>query len=136
MKRTLATLAVGIARKRTLLILLAGLALALTGSAGAWHSNVWVSPSRNIVCRYYTYASTVRCMTRSDGFTVSLSSTGYGRHIRDWAVYPPQRSYVLWYGESWSNDGGTVCVSRRDGMVCTNRAEHGFLINRLRYRLW
>jgi hypothetical protein len=131
-------------KKRTILtlVLLALVVLALVPSAGAWSSNHWVSPTRNIACKYLPIGrgfSLVGCVTRNDSWGVFLTDAGGralvkrgGMDLRKWNFYSP----ALSYGAEWSNDAQTLtCVSRFSGMSCYH-GRHGFFISRLEYRVW
>jgi hypothetical protein len=40
---------------------------------------------------------------------------------------------ILGYGRTWRR-GGFACASRRTGVTCRNRAGHGFVLARERWR--
>jgi hypothetical protein len=115
-------------------------AFAFASAAGAWNSNHFVSPSRNIACRFLPSGPFVVCATRNDGFTVAIGNDGTkgfvysrsGRLPRSLAgFYGP----VLRYGRKWRSGVGIWCISRTSGMTCRTYG-HGFFISRTTYDVW
>lgn len=132
----------GIVRVFTIVLLL-GLLLALVlaiDASATWRSNTWQSPTTNIVCRYRPSSLSVSCMTRHDGFTLTLPPYAKAYVASDYGitVAVSTGSPILRYGKFWvSNDGQTRCISRFTGMTCRSlRSGHGFFIERRTYRVW
>lgn len=120
---------------------LAGPALAAQhpSSSETWVSNVWQSPTHNLVCKYDPDAFYVSCMSRSDGFTVSV-----GDHYKGFIInvrYPrfmasiSTRIPTLSYGEHWTVSHFN-CYSDATGMRCRTSAGHGFWLSRDAYQVW
>jgi hypothetical protein len=118
--------------KLTLAIAVAAVvtAFASTASAGTqWRSNVWQSPSGNIICAYRSTSQTVDCMTRNDGYTLSLSRYRAGYRWHNNSVRIHVYSPVLRYGWTWySNDDAIRCNSRTTGMFCRS-GSHGIFLS-------
>lgn len=110
----------------------AALAMAVTGAASAateWRSNTWQSPSTNIVCAYRQRVQTVDCMTRNDGYTVSLPKYHKAYRWHNYSVRIHVYSPTLRYGWTWySSDNSIRCNSRTTGMFCRS-GTHGFFLS-------
>jgi hypothetical protein len=115
----------------------------VAGPAAAWRSNHFVSPRRNIACRYLTAADgkgLIYCETRNDGFEVGLLDDGQ-RGFVNYHGGAPQGPYSFWrpvlgYGDVWESPRGTIrCRSRFTGMSCYH-GRHGFFISRRSYDVW
>jgi hypothetical protein len=130
-------------------VLIVTLLLAAPAAAPAATLRFFHSPSRNIDC--VLTSADARCDIRRFTFkpprkpascdldwgsvlTVARTSRrGAFGCVGDTARDP--RSPVLAYGRSLSV-GTMRCTSRTDGMRCSNRRGHGFLLARTRYRLF
>jgi hypothetical protein len=109
--------------------------------------NFFQLPSRNIGCAYGTNPTYLRCDIRSglrptpkrkcdlDWTGLQLTPTGGARPTcaGDTALLPS--APVLAYGKTWRR-GGIVCTSRRTGLRCANRRNHGFTLARQRWRIF
>lgn len=119
------------------------LALVLTSVVTAWSSNRFVSPSRNIACRFVASGSAgpfVACATRNDGFTLSLANDGTKGQIlsNNGHLLRALRGFnspVLRYGRRWRSGVGIWCISRTSGMTC-RASSHGFFLSRGTYDVW
>jgi hypothetical protein len=134
----------------------AGLLLALALPAVASHSIMsFVTPQRAAYCKLVVsleesqpFTPELFCFTPNDGFTLTLRASGRPKHktlrANKW-WYPPNVIRVLRFGQSWwgNADGyfgaspprGDVlyrCWSRRTGLTCRNRANHGFWLGRFK----
>ena len=124
-------------RPRLLVPLAATLTAALLAAAPAQAATrSFTTPSRQIGCLVSTGARAGDTFVRCDplflndrGYT--LSATGRGRTIRiSDTVFDP-KAPVLAYGRR-VRLGPFSCVSRRTGLTCRNRRDHGFVISRQR----
>jgi hypothetical protein len=136
-------------RTARLLLLAAMACFCASGSASAASSYVhFLSPSHNIGCyltkdqarcdvleRDWTIPRPKGCPTDLDyGFGATLTPRGRARSgcASDSAL---GTGPTLRYGKSISRFGFT-CSSSEAGIRCRNRAGHGFLLSRQRYRLY
>jgi hypothetical protein len=114
---------------RLLPALLLALLVPATASAGI---KTFRSPSGQIGCMYYNdpdVPASVRCdWSGSDDRSVVVERTGAGKRIRvtDTVMDPGAR--VLPYGTT-RRYGPIRCTSRRTGITCRNRADHGFTVS-------
>jgi kumamolisin len=109
------------------------------------------TPSANIGCTYLERSSYTPAGLRCDILS-GLHPRPLGPCDLDWtgfAVEPSGRASpqcagdtaydgsaaVLGYGRRWAHRG-ISCVSRRSGLRCTNRAHHGFVLARTRWRVF
>lgn len=111
--------------------------------AAAWESNVFRSPTGNIVCLYVASGSSVSpsvlCVTRNDLFWVRVDRTGPGRGVRITRALPGNKGVpVLGYGQVWTSSPPRFrCSSSQGGMTCKNvKTGHGFFTSRESYRVW
>jgi hypothetical protein len=103
-------------------------------SAVGWSSNVFQSPSGNIVCRYDQYNVVMACLTLNDNFTAAVPLYGRAYKTRGGTF---RRGPVLSYGSSWTSSGRFRCTSSAGGITCRSlRTGHGFFISRTSYRLF
>lgn len=120
-------------------------------SRGASHLAFFRSPTGNIGCAIAE--GTARCDIRNRDWSPSprpascSRETGYGQGL---VVEATGRVHFVCAGDTALNPTGPVlsygrdsrvddftCKSREDGVTCTNRRTgHGFLINRVRYRIF
>jgi hypothetical protein len=138
----------------TAAILAATLAGSASGSSGFWHSNTFVSPTRNIVCQYYAGASpgrlaafrtcgVITCMTRNNGRQAAVSAMGgRGVEVYDWPdPFATPFTPTLYYGQTWHANasygaGAIQCLSSFTNMACRTSFGHGFSINRAGVQTW
>jgi len=80
------------------------------------------------------------CWTPNDGFTVSMHRFDRPRrryHKLNRSYYDPAPGRVLGFGQLAREPGCWTCVSRSSGLICTNRAGHGWWLGRFRgYRIF
>jgi hypothetical protein len=128
---------------------LAGLiaALVLAGPAQRPPVEFFRMPSGNIGCAFVARGAVLRCDTLSGlrpeprgrceldwtGLTVAAAGRARPQCAGDTAV--DRRAPVLRYGRTWRR-AGIVCVSRRVGLRCRNRAAHGFFLARERWSVF
>jgi hypothetical protein len=115
----------------------------VAGSSGtataAMHGRKFQMPSGNIACGYYR--GVLRCDIRSglnpepkrdcelDWTGLTLDADGKaGPQCAGDTVADPDAG-TLEYGAKWKRDG-VVCRSRRSGLRCHNRKDHGFFLSR------
>jgi hypothetical protein len=129
-------------------VVIAVLALLLAPSAQAFVVQ-FRTPSANIGCVFSSEPGArgpyLRCdilsglkpkPSRPRGCTLDLTgfelnATGRARVVCAGDTTVNRRARVLRYGSRWSK-GGFTCTSRRTGLRCKNRSEHGFLLSRAR----
>ena len=113
--------------------------------AGAANAAGFRTPSKNIACQ--VFSGSLRCDILSGlrpeprrsceldwtGLTLPAKGRGQAACAGD-TVFDP-RAPILRYRQTWRR-GPFVCVSRRAGFRCTNRAGHGFFLARERWRLF
>jgi len=110
--------------------------LTVCGGAGAWESNVWRSPTRNIACKYRPFLVGVTCQTENDGWALTVERNGRAYRDRDYVLNVPYGVPIRRYGRTWESRNGVFrCVSGVKGMTCRS-GRHGFWINRTHYRMW
>jgi hypothetical protein len=125
-------------RARLLVPLVATLTAALLAAPAQAATRSFKTPSRQIGCLVSTGARAADTFVRCDPLFLNdraytLSATGRGRTIRiSDTVFDP-KAPVLAYGRS-VRLGPFSCVSRRTGLTCRNRRDHGFVISRQRRR--
>jgi hypothetical protein len=126
--------------RRTLLLGLAALALALPASAEARYRQ-FQTPSHNIVCSYSSSGGPgpfVRCDVLSlgdEGFFLKKRGKARRHRVTDVAG-DVTRARVLRYGRS-RRFGPFRCRSRRSGLTCKSRVSgHGFKLSRRRQILF
>ena len=123
-------------------IVLAGIALVAmlpTAASGAMHTRTFQMPSGNIYC--LISSGRLRCDIRSglqpepkrecevDWTGLSVAGKGKaGPVCAGDTVYDPD-ARTLEYGAKWKRNG-IVCRSRRSGLRCHNRPNHGFFLSR------
>ena len=134
-----------------LVLALVLLVLAVAPAAGA-QRDVLVGfrmPSRNIACAVEPALAGARAVLRCDVLSglrpaprraCELDWTGLSLGLRGRATptcagdtVNDRRMPILGYGRTWRR-GGFTCTSRRTGVTCRNRAGHGFLLARERWR--
>ena len=82
-------------------------------------------------------AAQLVCWTPNDGFTVRMSRRGKPkkRYLAANRGYYDYVGQVLGFGETWRSEGFR-CTSRRTGLTCRNKRNHGWWLGRFRgYRL-
>jgi hypothetical protein len=126
-------------RPRLFVPLAATLTAALLAAAPAQAATrSFKTPSRQIGCLVSTGARAGDTFVRCDPLFLNdraytLSATGRGRTIRiSDTVFDPEAP-VLAYGRR-VRLGPFTCASRRTGLTCRNRRDHGFVISRQRRR--
>jgi hypothetical protein len=116
-----------------LLVASAVAAAPLAAAAAAFGAALFATPKRAVYCTLSVAQPTyLLCWRPGDGYTATVGRTGradgsyvsanYGR--RDGA------KRILRYGQRWRAYGWT-CVSRTNGLTCTNTTRHGFWIGRM-----
>ena len=129
-------------------------ALAPAGALAAPSSPVietFRTPSRNIACAYIPRAAggvpTLRCdilsglrpqprrACRLDWTGLELVAARRARPVCAGDTVYQSSAPILRYGRTWRR-GPFVCVSRRIGLRCRERAGHGFLLSRSRWRVF
>jgi hypothetical protein len=83
-------------------------------------------------------AAQLVCWTPNDGFTVSMTRRGQPKkkYVEANRGYHDYVGQVLRFGQSWRSDGFR-CKSRRTGLTCRNKRDHGWWLGRFRgYRLF
>jgi hypothetical protein len=121
-----------------LVVAIAAMAFFATAASAAtqWRSNTWQSPSGNIICAYRAPSQRVDCMTRNDGFSVSLERYRRGYQANDNTVRIHVFSPVLKYGTTWySNDNAIRCNSQTYGMRCRS-GSHGIFLSATKWDRW
>jgi hypothetical protein len=116
-------------------------ATALVAVPAAFAATDFVTPGRAAYCgvSHGEVPHHLICWTPNDGFTVAMyrfgsASNAYSKSNRGWHELAGR---VLRFGQTWSIRGYWTCVSRRNGLTCTNRAGHGWWLGRYRgYRLF
>jgi hypothetical protein len=120
-----------------LLALVLGLTL-WAGSASAWNSNYFHSPTGNIRCRYFPNSQSriLACTTLNTGRIVGVTPYGSSFTTFDTTGYAFPAGPTLGYGRYWTYKGYR-CDSSFSGMRCrSGNTGHGFFINRTRYQLF
>ena len=119
--------------------------LGLAGPAQRPAIEFFRMPSGNIGCVYSARDAVLRCDILSglrpeprrrcelDWTGVSLTAAGRARAVCAGDTAVDRRAPVLRYGRTWRR-GGITCFSQRTGLRCRNRAAHGFLLARERWR--
>ena len=75
------------------------------------------------------------CWRPLDGLTFDMTRRGraQGRvHAPNRGYYEPAPGRILHYGLTWTHPGYWRCVSRSNGLTCTNRSGHGWWLGRMR----
>jgi uncharacterized protein DUF6636 len=106
-------------------------------------------PSRNIACALEPAVGAAPAVLRCDILSglrpeprraceldwtgLSLGRTGRARPTCAGDTVDDRRMPILRYGRTWRR-GGFACTSRRTGLTCRNRARHGFVLARERWR--
>lgn len=101
-----------------------------------WYGNVFQSPTGNLVCKYRASFDNITCGRHNDQRIVSMTSTGAAREgsYLDWSDETP---HTLYYGQKYKGIGAHItCLSRINGIRCTNYNGHGFFINRDTLNRW
>jgi uncharacterized protein DUF6636 len=110
-----------------------------TNAEGAMHKRKFQMPSGNIGCRYG--GGTLRCDIRSgldpeprrdcdlDWTGLSVEADGKARPVCAGDTVLDSNARTLDYGRKWKRNG-IVCRSRRSGLRCHNRKDHGFFLSR------
>jgi hypothetical protein len=137
--------------RRALGAALVAVSALLVWSASAVALTSFATPSRNIGC--IGDRTEVRCDIRQTSATppkkpancrfdwgdaFSVRPTGRGRGVchSDTALPAPgQKIRILAYGTSITL-GKITCTSRRSGLTCRNRGDHGFLLSREKIRVF
>jgi hypothetical protein len=102
---------------------------ASTPLATAASTTAFMSPSRNIHCRYFPSAATIGCLTLNNRIETMMRSPGqpFTQNVSHGFPSGP----VLAYGKSRSFGGQFKCSSRKDGVFCRSlSAERCFLVTR------
>ena len=132
-----------------LLIGLVGLAVA--PAAGAQRGGLvgFRMPSRNIACAVEPALAGAKPVLRCDVLSglrpaprraceldwtgLSIGATGRATPTCAGDTVADPRMPILRYGRTWHR-GAFTCTSRRTGVTCRNRAGHGFVLARERWR--
>jgi hypothetical protein len=134
------------------LVLLLALAAAIAAQAAQARPDALVGfrmPSRNIACAiepaFSGSPAVLRCDVLSglkprphracelDWTGLSMAASGRATPTCAGDTVADPRLPILRYGRTWHR-GAFTCTSRRTGVTCRNRAGHGFLLARERYR--
>jgi hypothetical protein len=126
-------------RPRLFVPLAASLTAAMLAAASAQAATrSFQTPSRQIGCLISTSTRAAETFVRCDPLFLNdraytVSATGRGRTIRISDTVADPDAPVLAYGRR-VRLGPFTCVSRRTGLTCRNRRDHGFAISRQRRR--
>lgn len=105
------------------------------------------TPSGNIGCAYAARAATLRCDILSglrpqprgrcalDWTGLTLTVTGRAKPQCAGDTVASRAARVVRYGTTWRRHG-LLCRSLTTGLRCTNRAGHGFVLARARWRVF
>jgi hypothetical protein len=111
-----------------------GALLVPAASAFSFRSNVFESPTGNILCRYDSYNNVMACLTLNDSFVAAVPLYGRAYKTRGGTF---RGGPTLFYGRRWTASGRFQCTSTASGMTCRSvRTGHGFFISRTSYRLF
>jgi len=106
-------------------------------AAVGWTSNVFVSPTRNIHCRYFPGKKLMACTTQNDDFMTAVTLWGKAYHRQYTYPFSFPDGPRLEYGDTWKASGRFKCWSKTSGMTCESlKTSHGFFINRDSYDTW
>ncbi|MCU0307103.1 MAG: hypothetical protein MUE51_04900 [Thermoleophilia bacterium] len=104
------------------------------GTAGAWNSNTFSSPTGNIRCKYDPRNEVVSCLTLNDNWVAAVSLWGRAYKVRGGYYTPGQ---TLAYGDTWTVRSKFRCWSRTAGMTCKSlKTGHGFFTSRATWRFF
>jgi hypothetical protein len=122
-------------------------ALAVAAPAQRPAIELFRTPSGNIGCAYLASATTLRCDILSglrpeprracelDWTGLTLTARGRARPQCAGDTVVDRRARMIRYGSAWRRNG-LVCSSRTTGLRCSNRAGHGFVLSRARWRVF
>lgn len=117
-----------------------------SGGAKVVHLSTFRSPTGNIGC--VAFGGGVRCDIRDRDWSpppapascmldygqgLSVGRAGRGSLVCAGDTTLNPQAKALAYGTA-SRNGDVICVSREEGMACTNPDGHGFFLSRQRYR--
>jgi Family of unknown function (DUF6636) len=117
-----------------------------SGGAKVVHVSTFRSPTGNIGC--VAFGGGVRCDIRDRDWSpppapascmldygqgLSVGRAGRGSLVCAGDTTLNPQAKALAYGTA-SRNGDVICVSREEGMACTNPDGHGFFLSRQRYR--
>jgi hypothetical protein len=112
------------------LVAAAVIAASLAGAAAASGVALFATPKRAVYCGLSVAQPTyLLCWRPSDGYTASMNRTGraQGSYVSANFRRKAAARRILRFGQRWSANGW-ACVSRTNGLTCTNRSRHGFWI--------
>jgi hypothetical protein len=114
-------------------ILLLALVAALLAPASARAAyRDFRSPSGKIGCAFYSDAETprfVRCdWAGANDRGLTLSETGKGKRVKVTDTVMSPQAKILVYGTT-TRFGSMRCTSRRTGITCRNKHDHGFTVS-------
>jgi hypothetical protein len=113
------------------ILLLALAALLAPASARAAYRD-FRSPSGKIGCAFYSDAETprfVRCdWAGANDRGLTLSETGKGKRVKVTDTVMSPQAKILVYGTT-TRFGSMRCTSRRTGITCRNKHDHGFTVS-------
>jgi hypothetical protein len=109
--------------------------LGATHAAGARADVFFKTPSGNIVCQSVAALGELQCSVLSSRRGSALPVYFVGRrgrsYVRTLHGNPAVDVPILGYGKTRRVLGGAVlCTSRKRGLTCRNRSDHGYFLSR------
>jgi hypothetical protein len=118
------------ARAPVVLLVLVVALLAPAGAHAAYRD--FRSPSGKIGCAFYSDTETprfVRCdWSGANDRGVTLTESGKGKRVVATDTVMSPEATVLAYGKT-TKFGSLRCTSRRTGITCRNKQDHGFTVS-------
>jgi hypothetical protein len=122
-------------KRLCVVIIVAAAFLGSAGSAAAVAS--FVTPRKAAYCGVSegeVLPLRLICWRPLDGLTLDMTRRGRAQsrlHAPNRSYYDPAPGRVLRFGQTWRFPGYWRCVSRSTGLICTNRAGHGWWLGRV-----